>query len=179
MILKWIKLVSVFGIFVLCFLFHFMYDWCPNTLFSIFFPVNESIFEHLKMMFTAMIFYGFFDFLILKFFHQKKDNFLVSLFLSSIMSIPTFLIIYLPFYYLMGENMILNLTCLFITVVISQVISYFVLKSSNFNKLNIVSLIGIILVYIIFGFLTYYPPINDLFFDVVSEKYGINTYAMW
>lgn len=178
MALKWIKLGAVFGIFLLCFPFHFMYEWFPNALFSLFFPVNESVFEHLKMMFTSIIFHGVIDYLLLRCFRQKKDDFLVSLFLSACASIPIFLIIYLPFYYLMGENMFLNLSCLFITVLISQVISYFVLKSSNFNKLNMVSLFGLILVYIIFGFLTYYPPINDLFFDLVHEKYGINTYAI-
>lgn len=176
--LKWIKGAACIAIFVLCFPFHFMYDFFSNTLFSIFFPVNESVFEHMKMLFSATIFYGIFDFLILKFFHQKRDNFLASLFVSASLSIPVFLIIYLPFYYLLGENMPLNLICLFITIVIGQVISYRILTSNNLSKLNVVSIVGIILVYIVFGFLTYYPPICDLFYDPLNEKYGINTYNL-
>lgn len=174
--LKWIKVIAVFGIFILCFPFHFMYDFFSNTLFSIFFPVNESVFEHMKMLFSAIIVYGIFDFMFLKFFHQKRDNFLASLFVSASLSIPIFLIIYLPFYYLIGENMPLNLICLFIAIGISQIISYLVLKKDNLIKLNVVSVVGIVLVYIIFGFLTYYPPIFDLFYDPLNEKYGINTY---
>lgn len=176
MTLKWIKICAIFGIFVLCFPFHFMYDFFSNTLFSIFFPVNESVFEHMKILFSAIIFYGLIDYFILKFFKQNRNNFLVSLFVSASASIPIFLIIYLPFYYLIGENMILNIGVLFIAIVISQIISYFILMANNFKKLNMISVIGIILVYIIFGLLTYYPPINDLFFDPTTEKYGINTY---
>lgn len=179
MTLKWIKISAILGIFILCFPFHFMYDWFPNTLFSIFFPVNESIFEHMKMLFSAIVVYGIIDYFVLKFFKQKRNNFLVSLFISALLSIPVFLVIYLPFYYLIGENMVINIGFLFLTIIISQIISYFILKSDNLPKLNIVCVVGIILVYIVFGLLTYYPPINDLFFDPTNEKYGLNTYNVW
>jgi len=176
MTLKWIKIVAVFGVFILCFPFHFMYEWFPNTLFSIFFPVNESVWEHMKMLFSAIVVYGVIDYFVIKFFNQKRNNFVISLFISSLASIPIFLINYLPFYYLLGENIILNIGVLFIAISISQVISYFILKSDNFKKLGMISVIGIILVYIVFGLLTYNPPINDLFFDPTNEKYGLNTY---
>ena len=42
--IKTAKIIATFGIFFLCFPFHFLYDLLPNSLFSIFFPVNESIF---------------------------------------------------------------------------------------------------------------------------------------
>lgn len=176
MALKWIKLFGLFLTFGLCFLTHFMYEWFPNTLFSIFFPVNESIWEHMKMLFSAIILYGFIDYLLLKTFKQNTDNFLSNLFIVATISIPIFLIIYLPFYHLIGENMALNLIVLFITIAIIQIISYFILKNEKNFNLNLVSIIGIILVYIIFGILTYYPLINDLFYDPLNEKYGINTY---
>ena len=51
MTLKKSKIISTIGIFLLCFLFHFIYDWIPCTLTAIFFPVNESIWEHLKLVF--------------------------------------------------------------------------------------------------------------------------------
>ena len=53
--LKKIKIVSIFGMFILCFLTHFLYNFFPNTLFSIFFPVNESIWEHMKMMTSSIL----------------------------------------------------------------------------------------------------------------------------
>ena len=55
MTLKRLKVVSIFGMFILCFLTHFLYNWFPNALFSIFFPVNESIWEHMKMMTSSIL----------------------------------------------------------------------------------------------------------------------------
>ena len=114
------KILSVFIIFMICFLAHFMYTWFPNFLFSIFFPVNESIWEHLKMLFTSIIIYGFFEYIFL-----KKKNYLVNLFLTSSLSIPIFLALYLPIYHFTGSNMILNFLVLFVTIAATQMISFF------------------------------------------------------
>ena len=67
MTLKKIKMVSIFGMFALCFLTHFLYNWFPNSLFSIFFPVNESIWEHMKMMTSSILIWS-----ILEYFLYKK-----------------------------------------------------------------------------------------------------------
>ncbi|MFR2585155.1 MAG: DUF6512 family protein [Bacilli bacterium] len=176
MTLKRLKVIDVFIIFALCFLTHFIYSWFPNTLFSIFFPVNESIWEHMKMLFSAIIIFSVVDFILLKVFEIKYRNFITSIFLSAVLSIIIFLAIYLPLYYFIGENMVLNLTVLFVSIVFSQAVSYFVLESKDYGLLNYVSLIGIIFSYIVFGILTYYPPTEDLFYDPMDEKFGINTY---
>jgi len=174
--LKRLKVIDVFIIFALCFLTHFIYSWFPNTLFSIFFPVNESIWEHMKMLFSAIIIFSVVDFILLKVFEIEYRNFITSIFLSAVLSIIIFLAIYLPLYYFIGENMVLNLTVLFVSIVFSQAVSYFVLESKDYGLLNYVSLIGIIFSYIVFGILTYYPPTEDLFYDPIDEKFGINTY---
>lgn len=176
MSLKRLKVIDVFIIFALCFLTHFIYSWFPNTLFSIFFPVNESIWEHMKMLFSAIIIFSVVDFILLKVFEIEYRNFITSVFLSAVLSIIIFLAIYLPLYYFIGENMVLNLTVLFVSIVFSQAVSYFVLESKDYGLLNYVSLIGIIFSYIVFGILTYYPPTEDLFYDPMDEKFGINTY---
>ncbi len=178
MSLKRIKIVAVFGIFLLSFIAHFIYNIFPNPLFSIFFPVNESIWEHMKMLFTAIIIYGLIDYLLLKKFKVPSSNYLVSLFVTAILSIPIYLIIYLPIYHFTGENMFLNIGLLFLVIIITQILSYYILKENKYQNLNYVAIIGIILVYIILGILTYYPPLNDLFFDPSNEKYGINTYSV-
>ena len=176
MSLKRLKVIDVFIIFALCFLTHFIYSWFPNTLFSIFFPVNESIWEHMKMLFSAIIIFSVVDFILLKVFEIEYRNFITSIFLSAVLSIILILAIYLPLYYFIGENMVLNLTVLFVSIVFSQAVSYFVLESKDYGLLNYVSLIGIIFSYIVFGILTYYPPTEDLFYDPMDEKFGINTY---
>ena len=174
--LKKAKIISVIGIFILCFLFHYLYELIPCGLTAIFFPVNESIFEHLKMMFTSVIIYGIIDYIILQKFKIKYNNFFTSLFVSAITIIPIFLILYLPFYYKIGPKMFLNIGMLLVAIILSQIISYFILKAKDLNKLNIVSFMMIIISYIVLAYLTYNPIKSELFFDTQEEKYGINNY---
>ena len=54
--LKTIKIISILGIFIISFLSHFIYQIIPNFITSIFFPVNESIFEHMKIIFTSTLY---------------------------------------------------------------------------------------------------------------------------
>ena len=50
-------ILSSFIIFILSTLFHSLYNYLPCFLTSIIVPVNESIFEHMKMIFTSYMFY--------------------------------------------------------------------------------------------------------------------------
>ena len=175
--LKTIKIIGVFAIFSLCFLFRFLYDWLPNSLFSIFFPVNESIWEHMKLIFSSYVFYGIFDYLLIKKNNIKYNNFLIQLFLVPIIGIILYLIVFIPIYNKIGENMIISIGLLFIIIIIEQIISYFILQFKEIKYQNFIGIIGIILIYIIFGYLTYKPIENYIFYDTVKDKYGINIYV--
>ncbi len=176
MSLKAIKIIGFFVIFLLCFPFHFLYDWLPNSLFSIFFPVNESIWEHMKLIYISFVFYGIFDYLLLKKNNINFNNFLIQLFLIPILAIIIYLIIFIPIYKIIGENMIVSIGLLAIVIMIEQILSIFILKYKEIKYQNIIGIIGIILVYIIFGYLTYKPIENYIFYDTVKDKYGINIY---
>ena len=176
MTLKKTRIISTIGIFLLCFLFHFIYDWLPCTLTAIFFPVNESIWEHMKLLFSAVCFYGIIDYIILQKLNIKYNNFFTALFVSALTIIPIYLIMFLPIYYKIGQNMIITIGIMLIAIIISQVISYYILKAKDLDKLNIISFILIIITYIVFAYLTYYPIKNELFFDTEEEKYGLNNY---
>ena len=176
MSLKTTKITGFFAIFLLCFLFHFLYDWFPNSLFSIFFPVNESIWEHMKLIYSSFIFYGLFDYLLLKNNKIYFNNFLLQLFLIPLVGIVLYLIIFIPIYKMIGENMIISIGLLGIIIIIEQILSYFILQYKEIKYQNLIGIIGIILVYIIFGYLTYKPIENYIFFDTVKDKYGINLY---
>lgn len=177
MTLKKIKIVSIFGMFVLCFLTHFLYNWFPNVLFSIFFPVNESIWEHMKMMTSSILIWSILEYFLFKKYRINHNNFYLSLFLEVSLSIIIFLIIYLPIYHFTGSVFILNIVVLFISLYFVNVISYYILNFSPFHK-EVLGVVGIILLYIIFGILTYNPPYNYIFFDKVENKYGINIYEL-
>ncbi len=173
--LKKIKILDVFLVFLLCFPLHFLYDFIPNSLTSIFTPVNESIFEHMKLISTSFILYGIIDYILLKK-YSKFNNFLLQLFVVPVIAIILYLSIYLPIYNIIGENMVFSIVLLFIIIIIEEIISYFILKFKYIKYQRIIGIIGIILMYVIFGYLTYKPIINYIFFDTKNNMYGINTY---
>ena len=177
--LKQTRILAVIGIFLLNFLFHFAYEIFPNTLFSIFFPVNESIFEHQKMIFSSFIFYGIIDYFVLKKNNISKHNLLLSTIISAFVCIGVFLLIWLPIYYKIGENMILTIIILLIAISLSQIISYYILKwKKEISYVSYISISVIIATYIVLTYLTYNPPKLEFFFDPLKEKYGINTYVI-
>lgn len=175
--LKKVKIVSIFGMFILCFLTHFLYNFFPNTLFSIFFPVNESIWEHMKMMTSSILIWSILEYFLYKKFRVNHNNFILSLFLEVCLSIIIFLIIYLPIYHFTGSIFVLNLIVLFISLYFVNIISYYILALRDLHK-ELLGIVGIILIYIIFGILTYNPPFNYIFFDKMENKYGINIYEL-
>lgn len=169
-------LIPTIGTFLVCFLAHFIYDMFPNTMFSIFFPVNESIWEHMKIIFSSILLYGIIDKLIIIKSNKKTNNYLFALTVSALLSIPIYLIMFLPIYYNVGHNMIITLIILLITILISIYIKEFLLKFNNNKYLFILSIILITISYITFGYLTYKPIKNHLFYDTKNEQYGLTIY---
>ena len=78
---------------------------------------------------------------------------------------------YMPLFYKVGPKMYVNIIVMSISIIISQVIIYNILKRDECSLLNKVSLLLIILSYVIFGYLTYHPIKSEIFFDTQDEKY--------
>ena len=171
--LKKSRIYAVIGIFILSFLCHFIFEWFPNVLFSVFFPVNESIWEHMKILTTATLLYSFIDKIVLKKLNVKYNNYNLQLFISSVLSIPLYLIIYLPIYSLIKENIFVSISLLLIIYIIMQYISYIIMQKKQIKFPNYIFNIIIIIVYIFFAYLTYNPPQNYIFYDTEKEIYGI------
>lgn len=173
---KKLRIISTIVIFLLCFPLHFLYEWIPSTITSIFVPVNESIWEHMKLLFTGSLLYYLVEYIIL---YKKKEipnNYCLATLISSVISIPIYLGIFLPLYYNGIENMILTFIILFTVIAVASYIHYKITILDKIKYQKIIAIIGIIIGYIVFGILTYNPPETDLFFDTDKEKYGINIY---
>lgn len=172
--LKKISFVGVIFIFLISFITHNMYEWFPSTLMLLFFPINESIFEHQKMIFVSYLLWG-----IVLYFLLLKNNFyswnaILCAVLGSLLNIAFFLIIYLPVYILFGHNLIVTLTIYFLTIILSQYFSYQVLASyKHYKKSNILSLILTPIIIFIFSYFSFHPiKDNILFDDPNSSIYG-------
>lgn len=171
--MKNIKIISVFIIFLLAVESHFMYDIIPTFITSILFPVNESIWEHMKLLVTPIFIFSVLEYFIYKCKSINYNNFILSYFISIMLGIILYLLIYLPINSLFGYNTIFAISLLFVIYFFIEYISYYIMNM-NVNKYNkILGIIGIICIYFIFYYFTYYTPDNKIFYDTANNGYGI------
>lgn len=170
---KKVLFIETITIFLSMFLFHNIYNWFPNFLTASFFPVNESLFEHLKLMFTTQIIISLIINLILKLKKIKFSNYLLGLLISTIVTISLFFLIYLPIYNRFGENLFLTMSIYLITLIIGNIIFYLISKRKHESLLNLISLVIISIIAVILIYFTFNPLKNDFFFDSIEEIYGI------
>ena len=175
---KIIVIINTIAIFLSMFLFSFIYEKLPNFLTAALFPVNESLFEHLKLMFTSFVLVSLITYVVLKIKDIKVNNYFLATFVSVISNIGLFFLIYLPLYNHFGENLILTMSLYFIVLVISEYIFYLIItKFKHQDIYNIISLILLPALWCLLIYFTFNPRRTDFFFDTVSEKYGINIHV--
>ena len=172
MSLKKIKIINVVFLFLLSFLWHFVYDWFPNNIFALFFPVNESIWEHMKIIYFCLFMGSILEFVLCKKNNIKINNFYIEAMVKSILGVIFYLIIFVPFYLWLGESMLMSISLMLITYIFMEYIGYKILTGEEMN-INILPVVIIALGCIMFVILTFYPLHNFLFFDEVKFGYGI------
>ncbi len=169
---KILKIIGVIIAFILCFPLHFLYDKFPCFLTSIFAPVNESIWEHMKLLFGSIIVSGIIQKLIIIYRKEKINNICFSNFIGALLSIPIFLILFLPIYFIIGKNFIITISIMLLTIILAEIISYKIMNQKDFKMEN-KTIIFVIIIYSIFTLLTYFPLKNVLFIDPTNSTYGI------
>ena len=149
-----------------------MYTWFPNNFFAIIFPVNESIWEHMKIIFGVFVFGAFFEKHLLNKFNVLYNNLELEVVTKGLVGIIFYLIIYIPIYFLLSDSFFIAIILLIITFVLMELLGIKILNSDNLN-IKIMPIITIILMYLLFAILTFYPKHNFLFYDTNSCLYGI------
>lgn len=169
---KTLKIIGTILAFSFTFIIHGLYEKFPCFLTSIFAPVNESIWEHMKVLFGSIILSGVVQKLIIAFKKERINNICLSNFIGALVSIPIFLTMFLPVYYTLGENMVVTIIIMLISIIISEIIAFIIMdkKDFKFENKTIFFVIGI---YLIFTLLSYFPLKNGLFIDPTTETYGI------
>ncbi len=143
-------MVSILGT-----LFHFAYDFIP----IFFFPKNESIFEHTKLILFPFLIYGFSS---LPFIKESRREYFASFISAIFISILFTIVSYYTYSGFIGSNIdVVNIILYYVSVLIGF---YFIYKKkilmSFYN--SIIYLIILLVLVIVF---TYYPP-ELAFFNV-------------
>ena len=156
---------------------HFTFELSnfSNMVVAFFSAVNESTWEHLKMVFWPGIFFTLIEY---SYIRDRVNNFLVAKTVS-LFVMPMIIIIgwysYTPF--TQRSVFPLDLLMFYIAVFIGQFISYKLLIREPLSmRANTVCTVGLILMLVAFSTFTFYPPEIFLFenFDLLDTgEYGI------
>ena len=168
---KW-KVISILFIFLLSALLHFIYDWLPNFFTSLFFPVNESIWEHNKIIVGSFLILAIIE----KLYYKKRKNVIFTEAISPLICMSLVMLIFTPVYlYILktNDNMIVTFAIFLIAISISQIISYKLLQKEYNPKLEEFGVILFVIFFLINIIFTYYPPKLALIYDYTNQSYGL------
>ena len=168
---KW-KIISVVGIFLVSALLHFIYDWFPNFFTSLFFPVNESIWEHNKIIIGSFLILAIIE----KIHYKKRKNVIFAEAISALVCMTLVMLIFTPVYlYILktNDNMIVTFAIFIIAITISQIVSYHLLQKEYHPRLEELGVIFFVIFFLINIIFTYYPPKLAIFYDYTNQIYGL------
>ena len=152
---------------------HFLFQWVGIDFFASFSAVNESTWEHMKLVFIPSFIFAIIQSLFVK--GEFKGFWLIKL-------IGIFfgtLLIPILFYTIKGSfgepSAIVNILIFFLSVGAEYFVELFLFNNINsklsfVNGISFVILLVVLLLFIVFSF---YPPKVPLFLDPVTNKYGI------
>ncbi len=171
-ILKW-ELFGAAFIIILGSLMHSMFIWLNYWLPSaIFLPVNESVWEHLKLGFWPLLIFSIIEY---KFINHKSNNFLVAKTIAAYIIPLVIVIIFYAYTAILGEHLlIMDILSFIIAVIIGQLVSYKLLTKSEFPKgLKIFASILFAFLGFLFIIFTFFQPPLQIFMDATTGEYGI------
>lgn len=152
---------------------HFVFDWSNHqTLVGLIVPVNESVWEHLKMGYLGIILFSIIEYFLLK--ETAKNYFLAKALGITILNL-TILVTFYSYTAFTHKNILwIDISSFVVGALLCQIFAYKLFNAnSNKNSLNYLSLIYIIGVGILFGLFTHHPPHKSIFMDHNDKTYGI------
>lgn len=172
-IMRWESIGLLFTLIVGT-LLHFVYQWTDSSwLAGIFAPVNESSWEHLKLVFTPMLLISVLEYVI---FGRKVQGFVPIKVMSVLLAMAGVLILFYTYSGIIGINFLFaDILTFVIAVTAAYRYSYTqLLEDEKRTKAEVVcSWITLLILLGCFVLFTFYPPRIGLFVDPVSGIYGI------
>lgn len=164
-------LSTIFSI-ILGTVLHFTYNFLHKPfVLGFFLPINESVFEHLKLLLVPLALVGIAYTILFK----KQKNLWYYISISTIISM-----IFIPIAHYLYTNLFNKSSAIFdiVIYIIAMIFanSYTYLKLTKETKQNDKNSIGILLlitIYFICMVFTIYPPQIELFKDPINNTYGI------
>ena len=166
------QIFSIIFTFILGILLHFTYDLSGNNpIIAIFSSINESVWEHLKLLFfpmTLTLIIGYF------YFGKSIPNFICSKTLGIIFSIIFTIIFFYTYTGILGKKIaFIDILSFFIATILGELLSY-ILIINNFKCNKHISIFVLIILFFCFIIFTFNPLKIGLFKDPITSQFGYN-----
>ncbi len=141
---------------------HFLYELSGKiAVIGMFFPVNESTWEHLKLLFyPALIFFTVEYFLL----QNKPKNYICSSVISIFVGLASIILLFYTYKGVIGKNIdFLNIAIYYLSVIITLFTQRILLKNLKANPNIFICLFPIVLMAILFAVFSFNPPSLGIF----------------
>jgi Family of unknown function (DUF6512) len=153
-------------------LLHSAYHNMNYWLLALISPVNESVWEHLKIGIWPVLFFAVIEYPFIK---SYTKNFLEAKVAQAYTTAAATLIIFYSYTYFLGYNLLpLDIMTFILAVFIGQLVSYLLLTANELDEFF--GHMALSALYLLAGaivYATYLPPHYPLFMDTMTGKYGI------
>lgn len=176
------KLLQVeIAVIIICLFFgsllHFTYQWSgENLIVASFSAVNESVWEHLKLVFYPMLLMAIIEYFVVK---KIANNYIEAKTIGIFSSISFIVVSFFTYTGIIGTNFLLiDILIFIISIVLGEWISYKLMKRKNESTKQSKILASIIIIFLLICFITctYYTPEVNFFRDFTTGVYGIDKY---
>lgn len=154
-------------------LLHFTYEWSgENALVGAFSAVNESVWEHLKLIVVPMLLFGVAEYFI---YGRKKENFIAVRFISILLGMAVIITVFYTYSGILGRDYLVADILLFVLAVyIAYRFSNRMLQTNRLSSKPAkgLALAGILVLLVCFTAFTFAPPHIGIFRDSTSGGYG-------
>lgn len=169
------EMIGILFCFILGTLLHFAYQWSgENLLVASFSAVNESVWEHLKLVFYPMLLMA-----IIEYFFVKKvvNNYMEAKTIGIFTAMSFVIVSFFTYTGIIGTHfLIMDILIFIISVILGEWISYRLIKRKNESTIQSKILASLITVFLLICFVvcTYATPTVNLFRDFATGIYGID-----
>ena len=145
-------------------LFHFVYGWTnENMLAGFFFPVNESVWEHLKLIFYPALIYFTVEYFYKK---EKSENLIAKSAIGIYCGMLTTIVLFYVYSGILGFNVdFINIIIFFIAVIVLLIKRNKISNEETYTSKNINTFFAVLLAItaFLFAIFSYNPPSLGIF----------------
>ena len=168
---RW-QIIAIIICLILGTLLHFTYELSNyNMIVGLFSAVNESVWEHLKLLFYPMFLMSIIGYFIIG---KKSMNYWFAQMIGIISALIFVVIFFYTYTGIVGKNFaVLDIGSFIVGILFGEYIIYQILQRKNMNNAEIQSFILVIILLLCFIVFTIYPPIIPLFEDPIYGTFGL------